>query len=185
VGFQITLAGAAGPPGWTRYSSTVIRGEVSEGKAFERFFGPDFMFRLQPIPYGWSIEVRVRGRKDDISRFTPPWHFVPNPRDVEGWHFRNADNTGPNDGSVNAPQEQRDFIFSPEVGSTIGGPGANRWPTTEEMERVAAFGRGTLSITDLVLADPEPGKTAGIVRMKFHVNLRWPASYKGGRKDGS
>ena len=52
-----------------------------------------------------------------ISRgLTPPWHLVPNPRYVEGWHFRNASNTGPNDGSVNAPQETREFIFSPEVG---------------------------------------------------------------------
>ena len=50
---------------------------------------------------------------------TPPWHFVPNAREIEGWHFRNGDNTAPNDASVNALQELREFIFSPAVGRGI------------------------------------------------------------------
>jgi hypothetical protein len=185
VGPATGLVLAAAPAADTRYNSTVIQGEVTEGKAFEKVFGPDFTFRLQPIPHGWSVEVRIRGREDDISRFTPPWHSVPNPRDIEGWHFRNADNTGPNDGSVNAPQEQRDFIFSPEVGATIAGPGANRWPTPEEMDRVVAFGQGVLVISDLVLADLEPGKQARIAGMKFRVTLWWPAHYKGAKSNPS
>ena len=43
---------AAAPAADTRYSSAVIQGEVTEGKAFEKVFGPDFTLRLQPIPHG-------------------------------------------------------------------------------------------------------------------------------------
>ena len=34
-----------------------------------------------------------------------------NHRLLEGWHFRNQANTGPNEGDVNAPQREREFDF--------------------------------------------------------------------------
>ena len=76
VGPATGLVLAAAPAADIRYSSTVIQGEVPEGKAFVKVFSPAFAFRLQPIPHRWSVEVRVRGGEDDISRFTPPWHSV-------------------------------------------------------------------------------------------------------------
>jgi hypothetical protein len=93
----------------------VRRGARPQGRGSDRRGrqGPD----VQPTKGGWILslvpgregwfQISVKGREqEDLSRLTPPWHFVPNPREIEGWHFRNDRNTGPNDGSVNAPQER-------------------------------------------------------------------------------
>ena len=118
-------------------ASSRIEGELTAGEAFQASFGPDFVFRLDPSPAGWTLSIRETGRDDDLSRLTPPFHGPPNPRDIEGWHFRNSDNTGPNETgekNVNAPGIVREFIFSREVGRSIDGPRATRQPTAEEIE---------------------------------------------------
>jgi hypothetical protein len=151
-----------------------IRGEVHADSTFERAT-PDgrFIVVLEPHEFGWVLRIHQPGRPDDdLSRLTPPWHFVPNPREIEGWHLRNADNTGPNEGSVNAPGEWREFIFSPEVGRTIEYNGSNT--TEEDVAKVEAYGRGTLAILDYELSPPEPGERARFERMKFTICLTWP-----------
>ena len=121
------------------------------------------------------LEVTQKGREgEDLSRLTPPWHFVPNAREIEGWHFRNKDNTGPNDGSVNAPQEIRDFIFSPEVGRGIEYNGSAT--TSEDVARVRAFGRGWLRLDHYELSPPRRGERATIESLTFTVCLTVPAS---------
>jgi hypothetical protein len=159
-------------------------GEVHEGKGFGRSFGPDFVFSLRPIEgAGWVIEIREKGRDEDISRLTTPFRG-PNARYIEGWEFRNEGNTGPNNGSVNAPTELRRFFFSPEVGRTIDGPGVHLFveprDVTREMEeigRVEASGRGELEIVDYRLADLAPGQRARMVWMRFRVCLSWPDAH--------
>jgi hypothetical protein len=148
-------------------------GEICAGELFERPFGPGYRFVLDPIEKGWRIAVRLEGRDEILSRLTPPWHFVPNPCFLEGWHFRNAGNNGPNDGTVNAPGKERGFIFSPEVGLTIAGPESVVIPTEEEMLRIAAFGSGELRILDYGLADLEPGEQARMVWLRFEVCVSW------------
>jgi len=155
-------------------SCTCFTAEVFAGQTFEKPFGPGFLFRLEPDPFGWLITLKYGN--EDISRLTPPWHFVPSPREIEGWHFRNSDNTGPNETgekNVNAPGEVREFIFSPEVGKTIDGPQANQQPTPEEIKRIKSFGRGTLTILDYRLTNVEPGKQASFEWMRFYVELFW------------
>jgi len=150
-----------------------IMGEVKMGETFEKPFGPGFYFRLVPDPCGWLITLRDERRSEDLSRLTPPFHFVPNPREIEGWHFRNADNSGPNEPgekNVNAPGLIREFIFSPEVGRTIHYP-----PKPEEIEKIKHFGRGELRILDYKLGDLVPGKRARFEWMRFEVDLSWPA----------
>ena len=160
---------AAGKP-----NRLVLAGEVRAGEAFERRFGPGFVLRLEPTPLGWLITVRENGRDEDLTRLTPPLHFVPNPRELEGWHFRNAANTGPNEGDVNAPGETRAFIFSPAVGRTIAGPAATASPTSKEIEAVRAAGSGTLWIEDYRLDRLEPGQPrAGFAWLCFTVALEW------------
>ena len=144
-------------------------GSLKAGEKFERSFGGRFTFSLEPGKYGWEICIRERGRPENIARLTPPFHFVPNPRYIVGCHFRNENNTGPNDGSVNAPQKEREFIFSPEVGETIDGPQARRGVTPEEVDRVGAFGRGDVLITRLKLTPPHRMKTLGFWRWNFGV----------------
>ncbi|MCX5810047.1 MAG: hypothetical protein NTX36_11875 [Proteobacteria bacterium] len=155
-------------------------GEIQAGGKYERAFGPGFRFILEPNKYGWTIMIKDGRNNKDISRLTPPFHSVPNPREIEGWHFRNIDNSGPNEAgekNINAPGEVREFIFSPEVGKTIDGVEAKRRPAEEEIEAVRRFGRGKIGISAYRLADLEPGRQAKFEWMRFEVGLSWPAVY--------
>jgi hypothetical protein len=158
-----------------------FEGEVVSGKSFEKNFGPGFYFRLEPLTHGWLIVIKDKRGTEDISRLTPPFHFVPNPREIEGWHFRNIDNSGsnePGEKNVNAPGMVREFIFSPEVGQTIDGPEAKVKPTPDEIEKVRRFGQGKLTILDYRLKNLEPGRQASFGWMRFKVDLSWPKGQK-------
>jgi hypothetical protein len=170
TGLRTALAAAGWPRGAARSS---FAGEVKAGESFTRRFGLDLTFRLEPRPHGWEITVRQAGRDENLARLTPPFHFVPNPRDIEGWHFRNADNTAANDGSVNAPGSVRGFVFSPEVGRSIQGPTAVAAVTAEEVEAVRRFGTGVLRIVDFRLDHLAPGERAAFAWLRFEVELTW------------
>jgi len=130
--------------------------------------------RLEPVEHGWTLQISKRDRPaEDLSRLTPPWHFVPNPREIEGWHFRNAENTGPNDGSVNAPGAERDFIFSPDVGRGIEYAGSATTPA--DVEKVRSYGHGWLLIESFGLTPAWPGERAAFEALTFSVCLTWPA----------
>lgn len=134
-----------------------FQGAIRRGQTFSHAFG-GFMFALVPLEYGWSIDIS-KGQQHYLDKLTGPAHFVPNPTDIEGWHFRNAANTGPNTGDVNAPDETRDFLFSP------------RWPRCPDAEGLDKDGQGTLEITDMELGNLVPGEQANILMMKFTVKL--------------
>jgi hypothetical protein len=153
------------------YESIVVASQVRAGDLFRVSFGGRYALRLEPIEFGWTIGVEQRGREENLARLTPPWHFVPNPRSIEGWHFRNALNTGPNDGSVNAPQERRDFIFSPEVGLSLDYDGSGTPPAV--VGDVRRFGRGVLTVTDYTLTPIAEGERASFEEMSFTVCLVW------------
>jgi hypothetical protein len=161
-------------------STARFAGEVMEGHAFEQYFGPGFRLRLEPRPLGWEITVRYLDGDENIARLTPPFHFLPNPREIEGWHFRNSDNSGanePGEKNVNAPGEEREFIFSPEVGRAIQGPGSRSAPDEKDVEKVRAFGRGTLRILQYRLGNLKAGEQAKFEWMRFEVELAWPSEY--------
>jgi len=122
---------------------------------------------------GWDIGVFEEEGDEDLSAFTPPFQGI-NARHLYAWHFRNEDNTGPNEGSVNAPQRHRQFIFSPEIGRTV------YWE--EDVTRmlavvakVEAFGQGTVDILDFHLTPPDRGKSPGFLWLKFAACLTWPS----------
>jgi len=151
-----------------------IHGIVVRGDEFVQTTPAGWILRLAPAADGWLLRVSRIGREDeDLARLTPPWHFVPNPRQIDGWHFRNADNTGPNDGSVNAPQRTREFIFSPEVGLTVDYDGGAT--SADDVARVRAYGQGWLYLESYALTPPEPGERAGFETMAFSACLTWPS----------
>jgi hypothetical protein len=150
-----------------------MTGHLERGAQFAHAFGPGLSLSLEPAEYGWILVVRDERPGENIARLTGPFHFVPNPRYIEGWHFRNADNTGPNDGSVNAPQRERGFLFSPEVGRSFDYP-----LTAAQAEQFAQrAGGGLLTIQDLVLGNLVPGEKAWIESMDFTIDLDWPSSW--------
>lgn len=156
----------------------VIRGEVASGDSVLVVTPGGWILRLRPgHEGGWFLEVSQPGREsEDLSRLTPPWHFVPNAREIEGWHFRNKDNTARNDGSVNAPQAMREFIFSPQVGRDIEYNGSATTP--EDVAKVESFGRGWLRIEDFRLTPPRRGERAAFEWLKYTACLTWPAGYR-------
>jgi hypothetical protein len=135
-----------------------------------------WILRLLPVNEGWFLTVTVKGREDeDLAALTLPLHFPPpNDRQIEGWHFRNADNTGPNDGGVNAPQNLREFIFSPIVGRGIDGDANTVTPA--DIEKVQAFGRGWLFIESYRLSPVRMGERASFETITFSACLTSPTS---------
>ncbi|MGH7322161.1 MAG: hypothetical protein ACRELA_21420, partial [Candidatus Rokuibacteriota bacterium] len=161
--------------------------EVARGQSFEREIGGNLVFRLVPSEYGWTIWVgtRVHRGADFSAIVTPPFRGM-NHRDIEGWHFRNADNSGPNErgpSNVNAPQEVREFAFvTNEADYRIAGEALDTllWPSSpgerEMAERrfesvEARTARGRLTILELRLGNLVVGQRAWIERMRFDVEL--------------
>jgi len=62
-----------------RYSRfhTTFKGRVSQGKRFERPFGEQFVFVLEPMPGGWEIVIKEHGRDENLARLTPPFTLSP------------------------------------------------------------------------------------------------------------
>jgi len=112
------------------------------------------------------------GRDEDLARLTPPFHFVPNPREIEGWHLLE----GPSACEErelrggNAPGELREFIFSPEVGRSVVGADSTRSVEARDVEEVERFGRGSLTIERFALQSSADG-CPGIAWMDFSVRL--------------
>jgi hypothetical protein len=151
-----------------------VDGEVRRGDTFTKLTPGGWVLRLDPVAVGWFLQVTTEDRpEEDLSRLTPPWHFVPNPRQIEGWHFRNATNTGPNDGSVNAPQQLREFIFSPRVGRDIQGPDSKMSPTAEQVNEVRSFGQGWFLIHSYTLTPERQGERAAFETLRFSACLTW------------
>lgn len=160
--------------------------EVYGTHLYAREVGPGWVFMLQPQVHGWSIRLYDRHRSDqadadavDLSQITPPFRVGVNHRDIAGWHFRNAANTGPNLGDVNAPQQRRLFVFSPELAGTGGfKPSGNGAALQEALS--TADGRGWLHILDYGLSDLEPGQKARMTYLRFETCLSWPRSEEEG-----
>ncbi len=169
-------------------------GVVRCRESFERAVFGNLRFRLVPTldtagcAAGWDI--RLYG-PDTLQNFagiaTPPYHGV-NHLQVEAWHFRNRDNTGANQGEVNAPQEERWFSFVTRPGdyrSLSSALDIVLWPNGRAQPVVdsamAALdsvpkGEGRLLIRDMKLGNLGPGLTPWFEFIRFEVALRPPTS---------
>ena len=170
-----------------------FRGEVQRGDTVvHRFAHKDvtFEFRLASISYGWLIWISdpARPERNYVTLSTPPFRGL-NPARIEGWHFRNADNTGPNEpgsGNVNAPQKKRRFEFIPDAANRRAAAEALDillWPDgIDETEIKAAEERflqipkaeGLLRIEALEFGNLAAGERAWIERMAFSVTIDLP-----------
>ena len=169
---QATVPKCEGTPG---RRAEALSGQVLRGKAFAQSTPSGWLLKLQPIEEGWLLEIGASDRPgEDMARLTPPLHGTANPRIIKGSHFRNAENTGPNDGTVNAPQELREFIFSPRVNRDIQGKNATASPTSEEVRAVQAFGRGWLFVESYRLTPARRGERAAFEELRFSACLTSP-----------
>ena len=105
-----------------------------------------------------------------------------NAMQIDGWHFRNQDNSGPNQPgplNVNAPQHVRAFRFvttRADFDAAVQALDVLLWPGNWSGERVAAATEsfetipdapGELTIDDLELGNLVIGEQAWIERMRF------------------
>ena len=152
----------------SRHAAPYVAGD----RSFYQEIGKGWWFGLVKQPYGWSLQLKdgPDANSVDLSTITPPYRG-PNPRQIYGWHFRNAANTGPNEGDVNAPQEDRLFFFSEGLSGTGGykppKEGAGFVPGPED-------GLGWLKILDFGLADLAPGEKARMNYLEFEACITWP-----------
>ncbi|MCP4359625.1 MAG: hypothetical protein GY796_16585 [Chloroflexi bacterium] len=177
-------------------------GQVSRGQIYKHQITQDLVFCLVPggiirdIPdEGWNIIISDtrpdscdHSSKDYAnfgSRVTPPFrgnlYF-----DVYGWHFRNAENTGENDGSVNAPQEERhlNFVFNRQDYETLWyAARCNRWAIDTDCAQATQTSTNTeiprssakFTVTKLELGNLVPDSHAWIEYMEFKVDVYLPA----------
>ena len=158
---------------------------MTKGQQFERIIGHGLVFQLTPHAGGWFIDIFPQGGLGandyglaDIA--TPPFHGITSLQ-VEGWHFRNATNTGPNDGSVNAPQAERDFQFvMNESDARIVADAIDRFEEgkTKDFSPPVSFGHGKFVVQHLTLGNFVPGSRAWIESMDWSVRLEFPISTK-------
>lgn len=115
--------------------------------------------------------IREYGRDENLARLTPPLHFVPNPREIEGWQFL-KDPTACLDRPYKAdggPENPRQFIFSPDVGVRIQSRDARMSVTEEDIEKVKRFGKGEMDIKNVILQ--KEVQCPQIEWMEFSVRL--------------
>ena len=170
-----------------------FQGEVQRGDTIVHPFeheGLMFEFRLAPLGHGWSIWITdpTYRERNHVVVATPPYRGI-NPAVIQGWQFRNADNTGsnePGEGNVNAPGKTREFAF---VLDGAGYQAAREaldillWPegqdeeviqaAEERLEAVPKVG-AVMEIEALELGNLIEGEQAWIERMAFRVRIDPP-----------
>ena len=127
-----------------------------------------WIFALVDADHGWDLRVFDKEGLD-LTQMTPPLRGAPNPRQIYGWHFRNADNSGANKGDVNAPQGLRLFGLEP----ALTGTGGYKPSSAAGVDPQEQTGRGALTIRDMGLADLAPGEKARLNYLKFDVCMTW------------
>ena len=183
--FAFTSPAAADPlmlQGEAQRGDTVIHSFEHDGKAME--------FRLMPIGQGWSIWIGdpANRERNQVIVATPPYRGI-NPAVIQGWHFRNADNTGPNnpgEGNVNAPGKIRKFAFVLDGAGYQAAQEALEilmWPESrsedeirkaEERLKAVPKARAVLEIEALELGNLTEGEQAWIERMAFRLQIDLP-----------
>jgi hypothetical protein len=171
----------------------IYRQQITEGLVF--CLVPSGIFAEVPDE-GWSIVISdslpssCDFRSKDYVNFGP---IVTPPRhgnlwfDVYGWHFRNKENTGENDGSVNTPQKERyfNFVFNREDYEIVWhGERCSQWRIDTDCAMATQSSmkssevprsRAKFTITELELGNLVPNSLAWIDYMEFMVEVYLPA----------
>lgn len=162
-------------------------GAVSRFEDFQYEIPGGILFSVESIDYGpegWAVRIFDPAFPSDnfCSVVTPPYRGI-NALQIYTWHFLNEEGNYPNDGSVNAPGEERRFYFvtdKPGFDIAFESLSAMLWPESSETQEAAAAvhdgvnrERGILAIRELVLGGTE-GDSVWIDSMEFDVKLFVP-----------
>lgn len=167
----------------TLSGAIIFSGQVMQKESFNARISDDLWFALIPYTeYGWIIWVGKDTTENYCRVATPPYRGL-NSTVIEGWHFRNEDNSGPNEGSVNAPQHVRSFNFVLDEESFLIADNfvaKVSWPcdySEEELNQAQerfeslSFGTGKLVITEMEFDNLTRGERTGFKYIKFDVEI--------------
>jgi hypothetical protein len=173
-------------PQSTQNLSIRVHGEVHRAEKFEKEIGRGLVFRLAPSEFGWDIEV---GPKDSTNNYmdcmNQPLHGI-TPYQIEGWLFRNDDNTAPRKPSdllTPGIGEKREFQFvlnaTDETKSCADLEKMEYTCNEKDPEHIAATkrfgtyagGDGSVTITSMTLGNLKPGQQAWIESMQFEATF--------------
>ncbi|MEX1021421.1 MAG: hypothetical protein WDZ49_17300 [Litorilinea sp.] len=155
-----------------------LSGEIRRGQTLELEMANDLVLWLVPYGEDWELQVSPRIPTGDQPApdyglvVTPPFRSL-NSRQIQGWHFRNADNSGPNQAgadSVNAPQEVRHFCYVLDSASyarafTRFFENGDALAGLEDIQAAGAI----LTIEELELGNLVTGEQAWIESMQFRL----------------
>ncbi|WP_409623748.1 hypothetical protein [Tepidimonas sp.] len=140
------------------------RATLQSGERWQQRLPDGLDVVLEPRAWGWEIMVADPRRPEagNLARLTPPLHFQPNPREIEGWHFmKNPRRCKSRPYQAEAgPDNPRVFIFSPAVADMREPPST---------ERIASDGRGRLQIESVRLARPDGDGCPPIEQLRFSL----------------
>jgi hypothetical protein len=163
-----------------------VEGDVVRGKDFAARIDAARTFHLKAFSEGWIVEVKDDKDNGYCSVVTPPYHG-PNDLVIFGFHFRNAENTGPKETGDAALGTRRVFrcvatpsdfaAASKSLDVVLQGEKTPEWKESDEAyqlhSRLAAEAqRGTLNMSRLVLGNLGAGRRPWIESMHFRFELR-------------
>ena len=154
-----------------------IPAEIYGNHNFAQALDNGWVFRLSASQYGWKIYVFSSDENTpniDMAQVTPSYRSLPSQLEIDGWHFRNAANTGANKGDVNAPQHLRIFSFSRALIGTGGFKSSLGADGPPMFEADPNDGRGWFKILGFGLTDLEQGQKAKMNYLEFKACLTWP-----------
>lgn len=165
-------------------TSIRFKGTISRHRIFEREIIHNLIFRLNPYGEDWEIWIGDKSPTGHnfCSVVTPPYHGI-NARFIEGWHFRNNDNSASNEPgrkNVNAPQEERNFCFvlnEADYQTAYGWLNEALLPSEKVHRQVMSrykslkLQKGVLRITQLDLGNLVMGQQPWIEHMEFEVEI--------------
>ena len=166
--------------------SVRVHGEVYRPEKFEEEIGRGLVFRLAPSEFGWAIEVGPKDTADNyMDCVNEPLHGI-TPFQIEGWLFRNDDNTAqrkPSEMLTPGIGEKREFQFvftaADEAKSCADLEKMEYNHDDKDPEHIAATkrfgmhagGDGSVTITSMTLGNLKPGTQAWIESMQFEATF--------------
>jgi len=161
-------------------------GELRRGESFQKKIAPELVFCLTPSSFwqengGWTLNISDEIGEPCDDNFagvaTPPFRGGDNATFIEGWQFRNENNTAESEANAitrNSLIRYFSFVFNQSEYEAIFNAFWNI-PTDESVDASKILtGRGVLTIVDLKLGNLIPNETAWIESMKFDVKIYLP-----------
>ena len=170
-----------------------FRGGIQRGDTLVHSFeydGRKFEFRRAPMGHGWLIWIGdpMDRERSHVAVATPPQRGI-NHAVIQGWHFRNADNSGPNEpgeGNINAPGKTRQFAFvldaagyqaareALEILMRPDGRDKAEIEAAGERLKAAPTARAVMETAALELGNLVGGEQAWIERLAFRICIDLP-----------